>query len=172
MEIPQRKLNRLSEYDYGQEGAYFVTLCTQNRARLFQMELPVGNDLCVVPYNDLCVVPYNGLCAVPEGADDRNGTTRRSCPTEGNAIIHKWVRETERKFPNIAIDKYVIMPDHLHLIVTIKERHAGRSLRFYVHHDPFGRIIFNILPNLVVILLIANDMIIIGFLPQFAVKRR
>ena len=112
MEIPQRKLNRLSEYDYGQEGAYFVTLCTQNRARLFQMELPVGN----------------GLCAVPEGADDRNGTTRRSCPTEGNAIIHKWVRETERKFPNIAIDKYVIMPDHLHLIVTIKERHAGRSL--------------------------------------------
>ena len=74
MEIPQRKLNRLSEYDYGQEGAYFVTLCTQNRSRLFQMELPtVGNDLCVVP--------YNGLCAVPEGAGDRNGTTRRSFPT-------------------------------------------------------------------------------------------
>ena len=43
-------------------------------------------------------------------------------------MIHKWVQETENKFPNIAIDKYVIMPDHLHLIVTIKERHAGRSL--------------------------------------------
>ena len=118
MEIPQRKLNRLSEYDYGQEGAYFVTLCTQNRSRLFQMELPVGN----------------GLCAVPEGADDRNGTTRRSCPTAGNAIIHKWMQEAENKFPNIAIDKYVIMPDHLHLIVTIKERHAGRSL----HLCPVG----------------------------------
>ena len=114
MEMPNRKQNRLTEFDYGQEGAYFVILCTQNRARLFQMELPVGN----------------GLCAVPEGADDRNGPTRRSCPTEGNAIIHKWVRETERRFPNIAIDKYVIMPDHLHLIVTIKERHAGRSLHF------------------------------------------
>ena len=111
MEMPNRKQKRLTEFDYGQEGAYFVTLCTQNRARLFQMELPVGN----------------GLCAVPEGADDRNGTTRRLCPTEGNAIIHKWVRETERKFPNIAIDKYVIMPDHLHLIVTIKERPACRS---------------------------------------------
>ena len=120
MEMPNRKQNRLTEFDYGQEGAYFVTLCTQNRARLFQMVAPdVGNDLCVIPH---------GPCAVPEGADDRNGTTRRSCPTEGNAIIHKWVRETERKFPNIAIDKYVIMPDHLHLIVTIKERHAGRSL--------------------------------------------
>ena len=155
-EIPQRKLNRLSEYDYGQEGAYFVTLCTHNRTRLFQIELPVGNDLCVVP----------------DGVGGGNGTTHRSCPTAGNAIIHKWVQETENKFPNIAIDKYVIMPDHLHLIVTLKERHAGRSLRFFVHHDPFGRIIFNILPNLVVILLIANDMIIIGFLPQFAVKWR
>ena len=121
MEIPQRKLNRLSEYDYGQEGAYFVTLCTQNRSRLFQMELPtVGNDLCVVP--------YNGLCAVADGVGGGNGTTHRSCPTAGNAIIHKWVQETENKFPNIAIDKYVIMPDHLHLIVTIKERHADRSL--------------------------------------------
>ena len=96
MEMPSRKQNRLPDYDYSQEGSYFVTLCTQNRARLFEMETPVGN----------------GLCAVPEG----------------NGIIHKWVRETENKFPGVVIDKYVIMPDHLHLIVTIKERHAGRSL--------------------------------------------
>ena len=96
MKMPNRKQNRLGEFDYGQEGAYFVTLCTQNRSRLFQMELPVGN----------------GLCAVPEG----------------NAIIHKWVSETENKFPGVVIDKYAIMPDHLHLIITIKERHAGRSL--------------------------------------------
>ena len=100
MEIPNRKHNRMDEFDYGQEGAYFVTLCTQNRARIFQMELPVGN----------------GLCAVPK------------THTAGNSIIHSWLKETERKFPNIAIDKYVIMPDHLHLIVTINERHAGRSL--------------------------------------------
>ena len=143
MEIPQRKLNRLSEYDYGQEGAYFVTLCTQNRSRLFQMELPVGNGLCAVPEGaddrngttrrscptEGMELPVgNGLCAVPDGVGVGNGTTHRSCPTAGNAIIHKWVQETENKFPNIAIDKYVIMPDHLHLIVTIKERHAGRSL--------------------------------------------
>jgi len=49
MEMPSRKLNRLEEYDYGLEGAYFVTICTQNRAQLFQMESPVGNGLCAVP---------------------------------------------------------------------------------------------------------------------------
>lgn len=55
--------------------------------------------------NDLCVVP----------------------PVQ-NQIIHQWLQETENKFPNIKIDKYVIMPNHIHLIVIIKERHTGRSL--------------------------------------------
>ena len=94
MEELNRKPNRLGYYDYGQEGSYFVTLCTHHRACLFQMEADVGN----------------GLCAVP------------------NQIIHRWMRETENRFPNIIIDKYIIMPDHLHLLITIKERHAGCSL--------------------------------------------
>ena len=52
MEMPNRKQHRLAEFDYGQEGSYFVTLCTQNRARLFDMEMTVGNGLCVVPGNE------------------------------------------------------------------------------------------------------------------------
>ena len=28
-------------------------------------------------------------------------------------------------------------------LCIISERHAGRSLRFFVHHDPFDRIIFD-----------------------------
>ena len=31
MELPQRKKIRAGEYDYSQCGAYFVTICTQNR---------------------------------------------------------------------------------------------------------------------------------------------
>ena len=34
-ELPKRKTTRLKEYDYGQNGAYFVTICTQNRQCLF-----------------------------------------------------------------------------------------------------------------------------------------
>jgi putative transposase len=30
----QRKILRLKEYDYSQEGAYFFTICTQNRKML------------------------------------------------------------------------------------------------------------------------------------------
>ncbi len=32
---PQRKSPRLADYDYSQNGAYFVTICTKNRANLF-----------------------------------------------------------------------------------------------------------------------------------------
>ena len=98
MEQKERKHNRLGYYDYGQKGSYFVTLCTHSRLPLFKMESIVGN----------------GLRAVP--------------PPPQNVIIRKWIRETQNKFSNITIDKYVIMPDHLHLIVTIQERHTGRSL--------------------------------------------
>lgn len=98
MNLPKRKNNRLRNYNYGEVGYYFVTLCTQNRMQLFEIETPtVGNDLCVVP-------PVS------------------------NQIVHKWLKEMENKFCNITIENYVIMPDHLHLIIHISERHTGRSL--------------------------------------------
>ena len=96
MNLPKRKPTRLKEYDYSTPGAYFVTICTQNKEKLFEIE-NVGNDLCVVP-------------------------------PQQNKIIHKWIKETENKFDNIKIDKYVIMPNHIHIIVVITERHTGRSL--------------------------------------------
>ncbi len=92
MERETRKPNRLGSYDYGAAGCYFVTLCTQHRQLLFQMENPtVGN----------------GLCAVP------------------NQILHRWMAEIEKKYKNVRIDKYVIMPDHMHLIVTISKQQMG-----------------------------------------------
>ena len=98
MEYPKRKANRLKDYDYSNNGAYFITICTNERENLFEMST-VGNDLCVVPSN------------VPQ-----------------NQIVEKWLIKLQNKF-NISIDKYVIMPDHIHFILIINtERHIGRSL--------------------------------------------
>lgn len=93
-----RKGNRLKDFDYGTECAYFITLCTNNRRRLFQLE--------------------NGSCVL------------------SNEIIHKWIKETENKFENCVIDRYVIMPDHLHFIViiegtTLKARSLQDILKFF-----------------------------------------
>ena len=45
MSHPERKQNRLMGYDYSQNGAYFITVCVQNRAEI--LEKIVGDG--VVP---------------------------------------------------------------------------------------------------------------------------
>lgn len=35
MDKPNRKRNRLSDYDYSTAGAYFITVCTQERKNFF-----------------------------------------------------------------------------------------------------------------------------------------
>lgn len=32
--LPQRKKNRLEDFDYSTPGAYFITICTENRRNL------------------------------------------------------------------------------------------------------------------------------------------
>ncbi len=50
-------------------------------------------------------------------------------------MIEKWVIETKNKFKNILIDQYVIMPNHLHCIISIETiktetgEHVGSPLR-------------------------------------------
>ena len=48
---PVRKKNRLADYDYSQPGAYFVTVCTQNRKNL--LSTVVGGDAHIAPYTML-----------------------------------------------------------------------------------------------------------------------
>ena len=98
MDKPNRKPNRIPNFDYSQEGTYFVTLCTHNRASIFQMETPSGST-----------------------------SHFPSCSLQ-NRLIHKWIKETQSKYQNIIIDKYVIMQDHLHLLITINQSRKGASL--------------------------------------------
>ena len=43
MELPERKHPRLKEYDYSQDGAYFVTICTHQRKNLLS-NIDVGRE--------------------------------------------------------------------------------------------------------------------------------
>ncbi|MBQ7838171.1 MAG: transposase [Clostridia bacterium] len=84
MELPKRKQIRLKDYDYTQNNAYFITVCTHKKARLFGDI--VGATLCGRPNNP-------------------------------DKMIEKWILEMENKYPGLKIDKYVIMPDHVHFIL-------------------------------------------------------
>ena len=84
----ERKTNRLRSYDYSSSGAYFVTVCTQNRAR----------DLSVIAVGDGSPVPKL---------------------TEKGKIVEQYILQIPQKYQGISVDKYIIMPAHIHLIISI-----------------------------------------------------
>jgi putative transposase len=77
---------RLREYDYGQNGAYFVTVCTKNKQFYFGNVVDTGVQLSNV------------------------GIAAEKC----------W-REIPKHFPFVQLDKFVVMPNHIHGIVFIQK---------------------------------------------------
>ncbi len=91
MEFPQRKRTRLQGYDYSQEGAYFITLCTKDKA-------------CIL--GKICV--GDGVLDVPQVQLTKFGHT-----TENR------ISEINRVYTHLQIIKYVVMPNHIHMIVLL-----------------------------------------------------
>ena len=48
VDLPKRKSLRIEDYDYSTPGAYFITVCTTNRERIFWND--VGADI-IRPYS-------------------------------------------------------------------------------------------------------------------------
>ena len=48
MELPKRKQNRLTDYDYSQPGCYFITICTRDKKHT--LGTVVGADVLIGPH--------------------------------------------------------------------------------------------------------------------------
>ena len=103
MEKPQRKPNRIAGYDYSQSGAYFVTICTQDRKKILS-KINVGTPLPGCPQE-----PWAKLLPYGEIAD-------------------KYIRQMDAFYDHLSVDKYVIMPDHIHLLITLRDGHPRRGV--------------------------------------------
>jgi len=108
--LPIRKPNRLAGYDYARNGAYFVTICAKNREEIFGF---VGT-----------ATQSSG--DKPLGVD--RGTNDNGRP---QIILYDIGRNIDTAINNIPkihsgvyINKYVIMPNHVHLILFID--HNGK----------------------------------------------
>ena len=99
MELPKRKQNRLTEYDYSTPNAYFITICTKNRKNLFWMDVGAIIDR---PNN----VPLTNL----------------------GMIARQTIEDISKYYPVVSVDHFVIMPDHLHLLLQINTDGNGRSM--------------------------------------------
>ncbi len=106
--LPNRKLIRHKHFDYN-EGVVFITICTQNRRNLLSQIVGTG---------------------VPDGP--------RVELTEFGIIVDKYILQLNRFYENISIEKYVIMPNHIHLLLFVRptDRRGRRSLRQSEHISP------------------------------------
>ena len=93
MELPKRKPTRLKEFDYSQNGYYFITICTKDRKRILSKIVGEGSPLPKL--------------------------------TLHGEIIQKYILSIPQKYPNVNFDKYVIMPNHIHIILCIKNGGRG-----------------------------------------------
>ena len=99
MDLPERKPLRLKEYDYSQNGAYFVTICTKDRTPVFGHL--VGGGLRAAPHVAL---------------------------TSIGAAVEQAIGSIPEINPGVECNIYCIMPDHIHLMVVLTGRHGGRPL--------------------------------------------
>ena len=110
-----RRSIRLKKYDYGQPGAYFVTICTHRHLCLFGDV--IDGTMCLNGY--------------------------------GYLVEEEWV-QTEAIRPNVIMDVFQVMPNHVHGIIGIVDPERGRGM---ARHAPtarqFGKPIQNSLPTMV-----------------------
>jgi REP element-mobilizing transposase RayT len=81
-----RRSVRLQDYDYSQSGAYFVTICTQERTCMFGK--------------------------IVDGAMQLN---------DAGIIVDQCWLNIPNHFPQVDLDAFIVMPNHVHGIIVIAE---------------------------------------------------
>ena len=94
--LPQRKNIRLKEYDYTQEAYYFITVCIKDRVNI------LGK-------------------IIKDCRGEHCSSAKMELSHEGETV-KKYLELIHEKYDNIIIDEYVIMPNHIHIILAIAEQ--------------------------------------------------
>ena len=95
--LPKRKPTRLKNYNYSTSGAYFITICVKDRKQL--LGKIVGQGLA--PAENI-LTKYGNIARIQ-------------------------IELLEERYKGIKIDKYVIMPNHIHILISNYEMAAGAS---------------------------------------------
>lgn len=97
--LPRRKTTRLQHYDYSQNGAYFVTICTARREPIFGKIVP--------------------LSAHAVGAGPRPARVELS--PSGELVAQTW-DDLPNHNTGLSLGPFIIMPDHIHGILILEGR--------------------------------------------------
>lgn len=93
--LPKRKAIRIKDYDYSTPGAYFITVCVNDRKPILWN---VGAAICRPNLSKIGSVVETAILQIPE------------------------------HYSMISVDKYCVMPDHIHMILSINSEEDGRQV--------------------------------------------
>ena len=92
MNSKKRKTPRYQSFDYNSVGVYFITICTQNRRCI--LSRIVGTGVLDCPQPEL---------------------------TRYGEIADKYIKQLNDFYEHLSVEKYVIMPNHIHFLLWVKE---------------------------------------------------
>lgn len=98
MDLPKRKPNRLSYYDYSTPGAYFITICTKDKK---------------------CILWDVGASIARPNQPPLSRLGR---------IVDQAIQRISIYYPAISVDHYVVMPNHIHLLLQINTDVDGQPM--------------------------------------------
>ena len=98
-ELPKRKRNRLENYDYSSCGAYFITVCTLEKQNYF----------------------WENVGAIIDRPQDVELSTY-------GKMVDQAIKNIPSAYPALSLESYVIMPNHIHLLVRVCADEYGRPL--------------------------------------------
>ena len=97
-ELPNRKGLRYEKHNYSSCGAFFVTICTENRKCLLSSVVGTG----VLDCPSVKLSPFGD-------------------------IAKKYIEQLNGFYEHIKVDCYVIMPNHIHMILFIPWNGQSRT---------------------------------------------
>lgn len=109
----RRKNPRLRDFDYSTAGAYFITICTENRKNL--LSHIVGGDVLDAP----CDIELS----------------------EYGKIAEKYVNQLSDFYKDIVVEAYTIMPNHIHIMLMIQYVGTSRTSSPTKQHSTVPRFI-------------------------------
>ena len=88
-------------FDYSKSGGYFITICTQDRK--CTLSRIVGRGFTPAAINEVVLTKYG-------------------------KVAQEQLMLLEKRYCNVKVDRYVIMPDHIHVVFILNDL-AGASPR-------------------------------------------
>ena len=101
-QLPKRKRNRLKNYNYNWRSSYFITVCTKDRRSILgsvsKKYISDGNS----DSDENCVAVSADVILSKIGK-----------------VVQKHIEASRDAYDNIELENYVIMPNHIHLILYV-----------------------------------------------------